>query len=383
MPKNRRIKTGYPGVFYIEGKRVKNGKREKIYYISYRKDGQKIEEKAGKQFKDEMSPAKANNMRSRKIDGSSPTNEEKRKAEEETKRAESDRWTIDRLWESYKENKASLKDVKNDQNRFDNYIQPEFGNGEPKDLVPPDVERLKRKLLKKKAPATVKNILELLRRIVNYGAKNLLCPGIGFTIEMPKVDNLQTEDLNPDQLSKLLKAIDEDSHPQAGTMMKMALFTGMRRGELFKLKWKHIDFERGFINIVDPKGGKDQVIPLNDLVRDLLENHPRTKSSFIFPGRGGRQRTDINKAVNAIKKAAGLPKNFRALHGLRHTYASSLASSGKVDLYTLQKLLTHRSPQMTIRYAHLRDDALKAASNVASEIFKPKENEKVIELDRK
>jgi len=57
--------------------------------------------------------------------------------------------------------------------------------------------------------------------------------------------------------------------------------------------------------------------------------------------------------VNTIKKAAGLPKDFRALHGLRHVYASMLASSGQVDLYTIQKLLTHKSPAMTQRYAHL------------------------------
>jgi integrase len=45
-----------------------------------------------------------------------------------------------------------------------------------------------------------------------------------------------------------------------------------------------------------------------------------------------------------------------------------LASSGKVDLYTLQKLMTHKSPLMTQRYAHLRDDALKKAANLAGEI---------------
>ena len=43
-----------------------------------------------------------------------------------------------------------------------------------------------------------------------------------------------------------------------------------------------------------------------------------------------------------------------------------LASSGLVDLYTLQRLLTHKSPAMTQRYAHLRDDALKGAAEVAS-----------------
>jgi site-specific recombinase XerD len=47
-----------------------------------------------------------------------------------------------------------------------------------------------------------------------------------------------------------------------------------------------------------------------------------------------------------------------------------LASSGKVDLLTLQKLLTHGSPQMTQRYAHLHDEALKKASSVIDELVK-------------
>ena len=81
------------------------------------------------------------------------------------------------------------------------------------------------------------------------------------------------------------------------------------------------------------------------------------------------QRTDINKAVNEIKTAAGLPKDFRPLHGLRHVYASMLASSGQVDMYTLQKLLTHKSPIMTQRYAHLRDETLKNASNLAGSMI--------------
>ena len=48
---------------------------------------------------------------------------------------------------------------------------------------------------------------------------------------------------------------------------------------------------------------------------------------------------------------------------------SILASSGQVDMYTLQKLLTHKSPLMTQRYAHLRDEALKRASDLAGEII--------------
>ncbi len=158
--------------------------------------------------------------------------------------------------------------------------------------------------------------------------------------------------------------------------MLMALYTGMRRGEMFKLRWNDVKFDQSFIHLRDPKPGPDQKIPLNDPARELLKNHPKI-SEFVFPGRGGRQRVEITRGVNVIKEAAGLPKDFRPLHGLRHVYASMLASSGEVDMYTLQKLLTHKSPLMTQRgYAHLRDDALKRASKLAGRLIEEATNDK-------
>ena len=62
-----------------------------------------------------------------------------------------------------------------------------------------------------------------------------------------------------------------------------------------------------------------------------------------------------------------------------------LASSGEVDMYTLQKLLTHKSPIMTQRYAHLRDETMKRASNLAGDIIMKAsggpDNGKVTNLD--
>jgi integrase len=90
----------------------------------------------------------------------------------------------------------------------------------------------------------------------------------------------------------------------------------------------------------------------------------------------------FKKDGKLYEEKAGLPKDFRPLHGLRHVYASMLASSGKVDMYTLQRLLTHKSPLMTQRYAHLRDEALKKAANLAGEMIQDaiKKKEKVSEL---
>jgi integrase len=354
-----RAKTNYPGVYYIMGKALDN-RPEKIFYISYYRDGRRVEEKAGRQYRDAMTAARANQIRTRRIEGAM-SNQERREA------TQKQAWTIDRLWQEYSASRT-LNDT--DKSRYHKHLALPLGKKEPAALAPLDVDRVRLNLSKTHSPQTVKHALVLLNRIINYGVKKGLCPGLSFKIEMPRVDNLKTEDLNPEQLAALLGAIDQDYDPQVTNLMRLALCTGMRRGELFKLRWEDIDFDRGFITIRDPKGGKSQTIPLNQAARRVLEDHPRDDDTpFVFPGRGGKQRTNIKRAANRIKAAAGLPADFRPLHGLRHVYASMLASSGQVDLYTLQKLLTHKSPAMTQRYAHLRDETLRRASDLAGDLI--------------
>ena len=366
---SERQKTLYPGVYFIKGKRRSKTGTEKIFYIVFRKDGKQHEEKAGRQYEDNMTPAKAAGIRAERIEGKRISNMERRIKIRQEQQAIKNKWSITRLWEQYKTLHPNLKGLVQDQNRFTLYIEPRFGTKEPRELSAFEVGQFRSSLLKKKQPATVHNILELLRRIINFGMKNELCQGTTFKIQMPKVNNLKTEDLSPDELNRLIKAIDEEPDIQVANMLRMALLTGMRRGEIFRLRWEDIDFERGFIRIQDPKGGQDATIPLNQKTRQILEIHPRTKSPFIFPGREGGPRADANKRVNQIKERACLPADFRPFHGLRHVYASMLASSGEVDMYTLQKLLTHKSPHMTQRYAHLRDEALQRASDLAGRII--------------
>jgi len=368
MPSMKRLKTRYPGVFYVNGTDPATGKPERIYYIRYRQDGKLIEEKAGRQQRDKMTPTKAAGLRADRM-GGALTNREQREEEKRKIEAEEGRWTIHRLWAEYKRQRPDLKGLVTDENRFQLHIEPRLGFHEPHELSPMDIDRLRLSLLKTHAPATVRNVLELLRRIINFGQKKNLCEGLPFKLELPRTNNVKTEDLTPEQLQSLLNAIEDCPNVQVGNLMRLALLTGMRRGELFRLKWTDVDFQRGFIHIRFPKGGQDQKIPLNQSAKTLLEAHPHVEDSeYVFPGRNGQQRVDCIKQVNQIKEAAGLPKDFRALHGLRHVFASTLASSGQVDMYTLQKLLTHKSPNMTQRYAHLRDDALRAASEVAADL---------------
>ena len=361
----KRLKTDYRGVYYREADRIGGKGKENVYYIVFKKDGRVHEEKVGRQYADDMTPARAATIRAARIEGRRESRKDIREAAKATKLAEEGKWTLAKLWKEYSSQRPDSTSVKIDGYRFQQYLEPKYGGKEPHELHQLEIDRLRINLLKQgKAPQTVKHVLGLIKRLSNFGVNKQLCQGIGFKIVMPKVDNLRTEDLNPEQLKKLLAAMDASPDTEAADFMRMALFTGMRRGELMNLRWKDIHFERGFILIRNPKGGKSQTIPLNDQARAVLDNHPKL-AEYVFVRQNKKPFTNvINKRVREIRQAAGLPSDFRTLQGLRHAYASMLASSGQVDMYVLQKLLTHKSPQMTQRYSHLRDESLKKAATL-------------------
>lgn len=361
----KRHPTKYPGVFYRLADRIGGAGKEKVFYIVFKRDGKAIEEKAGRQYADDMTAAKAARIRAERIENKRPSRKEIREERKATK------WTVNALWAAYKEANAAKKGLRFEDRKFAVHLEDSIGGKEPGELAALDVDRIRIKLQKAGKLTTAARVLELLRRTINFGVKRGLIEPIKFKIMVPKLNNETTEDLAPEELARLLDVLAKDEDQQCAALMRLALFTGMRRGELFRLQWNDLDFERGFIRLRDPKGGKDQNIPMSEPARKVFEGltvHP--ESLYVFPSRRkkGEPLTDMKKSIDRIRTAAALPAGFRPLHGLRHVYASMLASSGAVDMFTLQKLLTHKSPLMTQRYAHLRDDALKRAANLAGDI---------------
>lgn len=365
MPRNTRIKTEYPGVFYIEGFSELLHKPEKVYYIRYRKEGLPIEEKAGKQYVDAMTPAKANKIRVRRITGTQSTNSEKR-----YKSRPSDKpWTITRLWNEYKAFYPKPHKYIRENSIYALHLEDRYGSLTVDQLRQTQIDTHRVELLRRLKPATVKNILSMLRIIVRFGARKGLCPKLSFSIEMPRVDNQKTETLTTKQLENLHKALDGDKDQVTANAMRIALYTGMRKMEILKLRWSDIDLETGFIFIRSPKGGKSVRIPINTSVRQVLECHPHCDSEYLFPGRDEGHRKEIRRFTNRIRQKAKLPDDFRPMHGLRHVFASQLASSGKVRLQIISELLTHKDIRTTMRYAHLTDERLKEASEIAGKLL--------------
>lgn len=364
MPSKFRHTTQYPGVYFIEGKTL-DGKPERIYYIRYRRKGKSVDEKAGRQYRDAMTPARANMLRQRKINGDAPPNAEARKKTV---------ITLNDMFTEFKANKNHLKRWNEYEWNYNRHIKSRFGSKPPGEITRRDIDRMRRKLSEDHSPQSVKHYIDLIPRIVNFCADRGLCQRFPYRIFHAKFDNKKTDDLSADQIAALMKALALVTDPQLVALVKLALFTGMRKSEILRLEWRDIDLDRGFIFIRDPKGVIGAHIPINTFAREVLIDIKHTASPYVLPSPfgGPRNRSAFMRQLVALRKAAGLPADFRPLHGLRHTYASMLASSGQIDMYTLQKLLTHKSPQMTQRYAHLRDEALKKAADVADSLFAPK-----------
>ena len=368
MPKNRRNKTRYPGVFWIESSTIIDGKAERIYYIQYRRGGKLIEEKAGRAGADFMTAAQANQIRAERIQGKAPSNADRR---EKVKRDAEN--TFDFLWKLYEEtrNHASLRD---DESRYRLHIKPAFGTRAPVDLGPLDVERFRGTLEKKGlSPQTVKHVLSLLNRLARFGVEVGAGPGLRFRLRLPRVDNEKTEDLPPDQITKFITFLDEYPERDPADMVSIALFTGLRKGTIERLRWEDVRYDRGVIYLRHVKGRDSTYIPMNgDAARVLRRRQGRKRKGLVFPLQQEGKYHQARKGLDRLKKAAGLPEDFRPLHSWRHVFSVSAVSQSGVSLYALQQLLGHTSPTMTQRYAKFRDEALKEVSEQIAKGLKKK-----------
>src|SRR5262249_24093767 len=147
-------------------------------------------------------------------------------------------------------------------------------------------------------------------------------------------------------------------HPQTRNIVVMALHTGMRRGEIFDLIWKEVDFEREVINIPHTKTYKSRVVMMNGVVlkmlNELRENNPTASDpSYVFASEktGGRLNNIKHSFQTALRKA-GI-KDFR-FHDLRHSAGTRLADAG-VHIAVIAEILGHSKLEMTKRYVHAAD----------------------------
>lgn len=161
--------------------------------------------------------------------------------------------------------------------------------------------------------------------------------------------------LSDDERAALLEACRNSEYKPLRLIVLFAMTTGMRRGELFGLRWQDIDLERRVAVLQDTKNGDRRSVPIVPEVADLLREHGKVRklgNDAVFAPDGAAEVWLFDKAWYQALKDAKI-KDFR-FHDLRHTAASYLAMSGATTA-EIAAVLGHRTLQMVKRYAHLSD----------------------------
>lgn len=280
--------------------------------------------------------------------------------------------TLNDLNDSFLEwSKLNCSSWKDDKSRYGNHIEPYLGKKRASDIKLIDLEKLKSHLQSTGlSPQTVKHVLALVRRIYNFGIDRGLYKGNNpcSRLKMPKFDNQVSNPLCEEGQQRLRQTLETWQNQRAALVVQYAMLTGRRRGEILRLTWDRVDLEQGIVTYhgTTTKSGKTQALPVSakalEVLNQALALNSNQKEGLVFPTSTGRYYSGFYVIWRRIRKAANIDIRF---HDLRHTYASIVASSGKVQMHVLQELLGHSDIKMTKRYSHLFDHALRAAVEVA------------------
>jgi len=161
--------------------------------------------------------------------------------------------------------------------------------------------------------------------------------------------------LSREELTALLRECAASPSSDLELIVRLALSTGMRAGEVIGITWDDVDLDRGLIVLHKTKNRERRAVPVAARVRELLEARRgarRDGVALVFPGANPSKPITIRKPFESAVARAGLV-DFR-FHDLRHTAASYLAMSG-ATLPEIAAVLGHKTLSMVKRYAHLSE----------------------------
>jgi len=282
---NKWRSTQYPGIRFYYHKTRKHGiKFDQYFSIRYQRDGKRVEEGLG-------------------WASEGMTLEKAVKELGDLKEA----LTFGEFFEKtyYPIAKRSKKPMSHltEWGHFKNWIQPAIGEIPLKDLRPLHLERLKKTLLEAekidkdaptktvknpKSPRTIQYIFATIRGAWNMARKHRVIEGDSPTkaVKKPKVENKRVRFLTSEEAQTLLEEL-ESLALATCRMAAISLFTGLRAGEVFNLKWKNLDQGNGLVWVMDSKSGKSRAVYPPDQVKDLFEEMTAGKpEDLIFPGPG-------------------------------------------------------------------------------------------------
>lgn len=353
----------FAGVYYSESKiNTFRGKPDRTYWINFRDfSSKKLQWKRVGKASDGHTPESAQKVRIELL-------EKDRVGQYKSgTRAKVKSLTLDEFFQTHYSpwSRQNQNRPYDDLSRYNNWIIDSLGKVPLDQITAEHIEQIISKMKESgRAAATQKHVMKLIRHIFNKARElNLYNGSDPFKfLKMPKIQNARLRFLSRDEAQNLLIELRKTSN-QVAQIATLSLYSGMRLGEIFALRWGDVDFEHGIITILDSKNGESRPIFTTDPIQQVLsELNKGAPGDYLFVTNQGDSVKFLSNTFGRVIDRMELNKGITdrrqrvSFHTLRHTYASWAVMAG-VPLYQVGKALGHKSTVMTERYSHLAPDS--------------------------
>ena len=231
-----------------------------------------------------------------------------------------------------------------------------------------DIEAARDRLGCRLKPNSVRAVLRPLAAALTWAVRQeLLAQSPMAKLPLPRRDQ-STEHLTPEAATRLLAYVEKQA--RGGDLkawcqwvaVSLGLRLGLRRGEIFGLRWVDIDLPRQRLTVARsfkalPKSGRPRTLPIPSALAQVLGQWRAAcppSSPLVCC-----VHKPVQASINRLLEAAGCPAFQRGWHALRHTFASCFMAHGG-SVLTLKELLGHSSLDMTLVYSHVAPAAMVA-----------------------
>lgn len=251
------------------------------------------------------------------------------------------------------------------------------------------------------SPKTLNNHITLLISMLRYAAE--LGWGIGKCprIKKPKIV-LVDKDFrylkSEKEVADFLISAKQEPHEMPYYLFATAIYTGLRQGEIAALTRSDIDFRKNLITVSKSfdgptKNGETRHVPIPVILRPLLKqwillNPTKTVFTNAYGNPLKPNQRVFQEVLHGVLDRAGFPKTrlkngkvkrYIVFHDLRHTFASHWVMNGG-DIYKLNKILGHKSLEMTMRYAHLAPAAFEKEADIFGDALAGFDDGRVLQM---
>ncbi|QGG89026.1 tyrosine-type recombinase/integrase [Agrobacterium sp. MA01] len=236
--------------------------------------------------------------------------------------------------------------------RIDKILRHSIANTQAAKLMPAQVASYRDERLESVSGETTRQDLVLLRQVLDVARREW-----GLKIAANPVDDVRkpppakarTRRVHFSDLRAIAKGLQTFRNPLLRHVILFALATGMRRGEILRVEWQHVDQKQALLTIPVTKNGHPRTIPLSRRALKVLADLSVTASEteeLVFPISANAVRLSWQR----LRTKAGL--NDLRFHDIRHEAVSRFFEAG-LTLPEVALISGHRDPKMLLRYTHL------------------------------